>query len=236
MLRVVSVNIEGEKHLESVADFLRAEQPDVLCLQEVLETDVPFFASIIGEAVLFVPMKQKEGQIEGIAMISRYPMKAREQQYAGVVGGDLPLYDKTSYESKVLTQRYSLLTAVITTDESEYRICTTHMPVTEGGQVTEYQIAAVNALIKELDSIGEFVLLGDLNAPRGEPSFALFSERYRDNVPEHYDSSLDPVLHRAAPLKKMVDGCFSTDAYTVKQTRFQCGISDHCALCVEVSK
>jgi len=237
MLRVVSVNIEGRKHLESVANFLKTEMPEVLCLQEVYEVDLPLFEEIIGGTATFAPMHTRDGsQREGVALISRFPYEATFEQYAGKESEELPTYDKTTFKSGVESQRYNLLTAHIQGEDGPYTIATTHLPVTEEGQVTEYQIEAIKNLITCLEKIGEFVVLGDMNAPRGQQSFSLLSERYRDNIPLHYETSLDQELHRAAPIQKMVDGCFSTPAYTIKQTRFQCGISDHCAICVEVTK
>lgn len=240
MLRIVSVNIEGRKHLESVADFLKTEMPDVLCLQEVYEVDLPQFEEIVGGTATFAPMHKRDGNLrEGVALISRFSYEATFEQYAGKESEELPIYDNTTFQSGVESQRYNLLTAHIQGSDGSYTIATTHLPVTEGGHVTDYQIEAIKNLITCLEKIGEFVVLGDMNAPRGQQSFSLLAERYRDNIPLHYESSLDPVLHRA-PLTqkkdKMVDGCFSTPAYTIKQTRFQCGISDHCAICVEVTK
>ena len=39
MIKLVSINIEKDRHLNSVADFIKAEDPDVICLQEAFLMD-----------------------------------------------------------------------------------------------------------------------------------------------------------------------------------------------------
>lgn len=235
MLRVVSVNIERRRHLDTVSAFLKAEKPDVLCLQEVQEIDLPLFQDIIGGDVHFAPkFVYPDGQIEGIAIISRFPFSATVVRFAGDETETLPIHDESTFERAVQTQWYQLLHARISANDKEFSICTTHLPVTIDGEVGAYQLSAIYTLIDELEKIQEFVIMGDMNAPRGQQSFQLLADKFLDNIPPEYESSIDPILHRAGHLKKMVDGCFSTPAYTVNQVRFQCGVSDHCAICVEI--
>ncbi len=240
MLRVVSVNIEGKKHLDSVIDFLKTERPEVLCLQEAYENDIKLFSEVIGEYSVFVPMNVRDGGVkEGIAIVSKYPFTSESEKYAGSDLETVPVYDNSSFIVAVMSQWYQLLVSEVSAPDGAYTIATTHLPVTERGEVTDYQLEAISNLINKLERVGEFVLLGDMNAPRGQQSFSLLAQRYKDNISSEYQSSLDPVLHRAPTVQKsnkMVDGCFSTPSYTIKQMRFQCGISDHCAICVEVTK
>ena len=81
-----------------------------------------------------------------------------------------------------------------------------------------------------------FVLTGDFNAPRGGEIFAELASRYKDNIPNHYQSSLDPDLHRVKNLKLMVDGLFSTPDYNLGEVRLINGVSDHLAVAAKVSK
>jgi hypothetical protein len=50
-MKVISLNIEGNKHYELVLPFLHTENPDVICLQEVLEDDVNMFFSEFPEMI-----------------------------------------------------------------------------------------------------------------------------------------------------------------------------------------
>lgn len=40
MLKIISLNLERSKHLHLNLPFFQRENPDVLCLQEVLEADI----------------------------------------------------------------------------------------------------------------------------------------------------------------------------------------------------
>ena len=40
-MKLITVNIEGNKHLLDIGNLIAVEQPDVLCLQEVFATDLP---------------------------------------------------------------------------------------------------------------------------------------------------------------------------------------------------
>ena len=94
----------------------------------------------------------------------------------------------------------------------------------------------MKALLAHLNGTGEFVLCGDFNAPRGGEMFAELSSRYTDNVPASYLSSLDPKLHRAGNLERMVDGIFTTPTYLVSDVEMYSGISDHCAFTATLQK
>jgi hypothetical protein len=93
-----------------------------------------------------------------------------------------------------------------------------------------------------LGTMGEFVLGGDFNAPRGGEMFSVLSSAYTDNIPLQYKTSLDLTLHRAARERgpqlgdKMVDGLFSTPAYSVSDVRLVDGVSDHMAVVATISK
>jgi hypothetical protein len=46
-IKLVSVNIEGKKHLDTVRDFLMREDSDVVCLMEVAEQVYYCYCQII---------------------------------------------------------------------------------------------------------------------------------------------------------------------------------------------
>ena len=81
-----------------------------------------------------------------------------------------------------------------------------------------------------------FVLAGDFNAPRGGEIFSHIAERYTDNIPPHYTTSIDGTLHRAGPIPFMVDGLFTTPSYRAKGVHLEFGVSDHAAVAATIEK
>ena len=47
-IRLVSLNIERRKHLNRILPFLQEYKPDVVCMQELFEKDVPYFEQALG--------------------------------------------------------------------------------------------------------------------------------------------------------------------------------------------
>jgi len=247
MLRFVHLNIEGSKHLERVYTFLKAQNPDVVCMQELPEVEVSGIESFLGMKSLFVSMAQTNDELQGIGIFSRHPIIQRIEKWYGGSKESLPTYDETDYESRYSTSRFILAVCGIETEGEVFRIGTTHFPVTEKGSVTEYQHTSVKRLLALLEKQGELVFSGDFNAPRGGEIFSMIAEKYKDNVPLHYIKSLDYSLHRAGKNLEadatsigltghMVDGLFSTSGYEVSDVEMVCGVSDHCALVANISK
>jgi endonuclease/exonuclease/phosphatase family metal-dependent hydrolase len=132
--------------------------------------------------------------------------------------------------------RFVFARAQIKKDNKIFHVGTAHLPVTERGSVTEYQREALQGFLSVLENEKEIVFVGDFNAPRGGEIFSAIAAKYTDNVPQEYLSSLDPKLHRAGPIDRMVDGIFSTPHYSVSDVRMESGVSDHCALVATVTK
>ena len=51
---------------------------------------------------------------------------------------------------------------------------------------------------------------GDMNVPRGNETFNRLAEKYKDNIPLEYKTSIDQNLHRVKGLQVMVDGLYYT--------------------------
>jgi endonuclease/exonuclease/phosphatase family metal-dependent hydrolase len=91
-------------------------------------------------------------------------------------------------------------------------------------------------LLALLAKTPELILCGDFNAPRGGEIFKMLADKYKDNIPPEYDSSLDTELHRIGKIKKlMVDGLFTTSAYIVSDVKLSEGVSDHKAVTAIIS-
>lgn len=231
MFKLISINIEHEKHIDRVLDFIRHEKPDVLCLQELLERDLPVFEQALGARGVFAPMGilplATSQEILGVGIVSHLPMGDIQSHYYAKYGDQPPLWhdEITDPINRVL------LSAEIMADGIPYSIATTHFTWSPDGQATDRQRRDLSALLAILAEYDEILFCGDMNAPRGRETFDTIAKRYHDHIPPQYLTSLDPELHRIKGKKhRMVDGLFGTPHYKVEDVRLQSGISDHMAI------
>jgi len=218
-MKLISLNIELNKHYNTVLNFLKNEKPDVICLQEVLEKDFEFF--------------KKELEMEGVfkerLILSDHPY------YAGIEGKreGAAIFAKEIVSSNYLYfkgnentlikghEENAVLVWVEVKDENNqlYKFITTQLPVTEKASTTPEQLKTVASFLKELSKLEEFILCGDMNAPRGKEAFNNLAEKYKDNIPPEYKTSLDQNLHRVKGLQNMVDGLFTTPRYEASNVK-----------------
>ena len=236
-MHIVCLNIERSRHLDRVIPFLAREAPAVACLQEVVADDLPRLQSDAGlDYGHFVAMATHpaDSRVFGIAILSRTPFAATDALvYAG--GGDgRTLFDRATPESKIATCRYAVALATVDLAGRPLHIATTHFPWTPDGGTLPFQRVAAEAVISGLRAT-PLVLTGDFNAPRGGPIFARFAATWRDCIPPHVTTSLDPVLHRAGPLELMVDGLFTTADYVAANVALHRGVSDHQAITADIN-
>ncbi len=239
MLKLISINVERSKHLDVVIPFLEKEQADVVCVQELMEWDIPALEKATGASSVFsrevLYDNEREKGVQGCGIFSRSGFVVhRDDVYHGGKNSLRP-YDSTDIESKRQTQDLKVISADIEKNGIFFRIATTHFTWTPDGEADDYQRKDLVALFEILGAQGDFVLTGDFNAPRGKEIFSAIAAKYKDNVPLEYTSSIDGSLHRAGALPYMVDGMFSTPRYRVENVRMVSGVSDHCALVGEVS-
>jgi len=229
---LVSINIEGSKHLERVKDFLRNAKPDVVCMQEVFRHDLPFFQEILGKHVVFAPMflrKTATGVIDemGIVIFTASPTTDVRQEYYYGNANMETLFTLGDME----TCSRVLLSIEVDHGGTKYRIGTTHFTWSPDGKASDEQHRDVLQLLHTLSTLKDgIVFCGDFNAPRGGEIFARIAALYKDNLPPEIKSTLDPVYHRAPPTQRdrlAVDTIFSTPEYVVDHVEVIEGISDH---------
>ena len=240
VLEFASINIERSKHLPRVATFLRAQAPEVVCLQELVADDLAALADGHGyEHRFYVPMcrfpEPGGPRIVGIAILSRHPFASTEVVcYAGG-GSGTEVLDRSSEEGRFRTNRYSVALADIVLGGETLTIGTTHFPWTDNARTADFQREACGSLLGLLKG-RRLVLAGDFNAPRGKEIFTRLAAQWVDHIPPTLTTTLDPVLHRAGPLQLVVDGIFSSDDYAVSGVTLHQGVSDHCAITALVGK
>ena len=90
-MKLISLNIELYMHTNTVLDFLKSENPDVICLQEFLEQDFELFKTELGLDGVFKPVsylrdnKHMEawGKRQGLAIFAKNIANASGDFYLG---------------------------------------------------------------------------------------------------------------------------------------------------------
>ena len=243
----VSVNIERSKHLDRVKAFLESAHADVVCMQELMEYDIPFFEEILGTKCHFAPETRHPAEnrpgIMGNGIFSRLPVAEYVEHYYRGSRDEMHDFDFTNTHTKDATEARVVSQCDVEKDGVRFRIMTTHFTWTPKGGTDDYQRRDLKLVLGILSEAGEFVLAGDFNAPRmheGKPGeiFSQIAAAYKDNIPAHYETSIDHQYHRA-PLEeikdKMVDGLFTTPSYIATDVALHSGVSDHCAITATIS-
>lgn len=249
-IKLVSVNIERSKHLDRVLPFVEQEKPDVLCVQELMQKDISLFEKTLGApCAIFLPatrMKEEwPNEVFGCGIFAADVRSAGAQYY---VGSDAALPESSVTDMRTFNQENrAIVWCDLMREGTMFTIATTHFTWTPNGAPDDAQRRDMAALLTELQKLGEFVLSGDFNAPRGGEIFTTLAERYKDNIPASEVWSLDLSLHRAGEKLAdsaralgmeglMVDGLFSTPTYSCSDVRFVSGISDHRAIIATISR
>lgn len=247
-MKFVSVNIETNLHYDTLFPFLKKENADVICMQEVIEDEFEFLKEKFGMNGIFKicgysdsgyeRYVSSEGKRYGVAIFAKNIIDSGFHYYFG--GEDdfhLPFEEYIKDEKN--TENYVLIWVDILADDGKvYKYVTTHFPATKKGESTPHQLEILPPFFEKLDSFKEFVLCGDFNAPRGNETFRRIAEKYKDNIPEHYKTSIDNGIHRDGiqNITLMVDGLFTTLSYNASNVRLVDGVSDHMALVAEIEK
>lgn len=242
-LRFVSLNIEREKHLDILLPFLKEQNSDVVCLQEVFERDIPRFEKELNMkgvfAIMFHWSCASDGTTEiipmGIAILSKMPIIRTLAQYFKGDSLNLPVYIEETDD----TYASALLSATLDVSGILYTIGTTHFTWSPHGEADENQRRDIKKFLEKVEGFSDgIVFSGDFNAPRGKEIFDDLAQRFTDNIPAEYETSLDPLLHRAPLAVKnlMVDGIFSTPEYSVTNVALHFGVSDHAAIVANIEK
>ncbi len=243
-MKLVSLNIENNLHTETVLPFLKNEKADIICLQELLEEDFDFFKQELGLEGVYRPWSYWKsqnyptliGKKQGLGIFSKNIIISGSIFYYGKEENILKSFDEYM-DNKDLQKNYAFAWVDIKSTEGIiYKFATTHLPVTEQGVSSPFQLEVLDLFLEQINKLGEFVLCGDMNAPRGNETFSRLAKKYKDNIPLEYKTSLDQNLHKVKGLQYMVDGLFTTPSYKAQNVKLVDGISDHMAIVAEINK
>jgi len=238
-LKLISVNIEGDNHIERVVNFIRNEQPDVVCFQEAFEKDMEFFAQTFQMYSTYAPSAKvridsgnrltPKGNW-GIGILSKYPLDDIQKHY--YAGSEHLIPDLVTNPNAV---NRVLLSAAIKKNNSTYCIGTTHFTWSHDGETIPLQRDHVQKLLTLVRKYSELILCGDFNAPRGKEIFSILASQLKDNIPPEITTTIDQHLHKVPGLMYVVDGLFSSDVYVVTNVQVVDGISDHMAVIGDIT-
>lgn len=254
-MKLISLNVEGTRHWDTIVPFLEKESPDVLCLQEAFENDVTELSRRFGMHYAFGPMMLRQidfdddtSELEpfGVALLARTPLRDAAILEYHPTGKPLQKYVGVDLESRRASIRQVLVTAEVeSASEGPFRIATTHFTWTPDGLPNSYQEEDAEALIGTLAGMPPLALCGDFNMPQGiNYLYERFAAEYRDAIPASYASSIDLSLHRergnaaacAALSQTMTDYLFLGEGYETAHVRLEGGVSDHFAVVAQLKK
>ena len=230
-MKLISLNIEGSKHLPRVADFLDSEKADVVCLMEVIEEDIESVLHDYPYRIFKPNFLDEDEHKYGVAIGSKTMWESEDSTYCD---GREDSY--LTYGGQGITHRPAVIAVVV----DRYQIVALHFTWTPDGKMSLEQERDLNRLFEWMGE-RQGVICGDFNIPRGNELYQKLLTKYRDNVPVEVESTLDPILHYAnhkiaGSLKLVVDYMWSTPEYRVENVRVVSGVSDHCAVVCSVEK
>ncbi len=240
MPKLLSVNMEGDKHYDKITSLLEQEKPDIVCLQEAPNTYLPILSQL-GYHAEFAPMCRKSAFVMGIVIASPQRFVSQAKYYHRTK----PAVADYNPEDKIATVANPYLIASLRFDDAEYTIATTHVMVTKDGAADDHQRQGLATMLQLLATEPPHCICGDLNIPRGyNELYPHLLARYTDTIPASYTSSLDPVLHRLASAgteenifeRYMVDYLFTQVPYLATDVRLQFGVSDHAAIIANLTR
>ena len=245
-MNLISLNVEGARHWQTVTSFLRREHAHVIALQEA-HPDYVHFLETLGYQTYFSPSSLMEQNgiefAQGLLLASLYDFEPRTLYYHKPTDTLQPeVVDPKTGRSSIWRQ---LLVAQFTTNGGIFVIATTHFTWSPDGHPNDIQRTDLGQMLQTTKTLPPHLLCGDFNIPRLHNELYLqLANVYTDNIPPQYRSSLDRTLHRAGndPERAivfdeyMVDYLFSQPAYNVTDVRLEFGVSDHAAVIGEVAQ
>ncbi len=248
-MKLVSLNIEGDRHFDRVLPFVEKESPDVLCLQEVFEPDLfrfkdlGYYTSFSGET-----LKMQNG-IEvpfGYGICSREQILNEKSFYYRNGEYELRFFDQSRRLQSTMESKRGIILVDTTIDNVTYSIGTVHFTWTPNGDIANpEQISSMASLLEYTQTLPPHILTGDFNIPRSKNIlYKELIEHYTDTVPASYASSLDKSLHYAGENPELnhlftdylVDYIFTQPPYTARDVRLEFGISDHAGVVATILK
>lgn len=230
-LKLLTLNIEGDRHLDRVGAAMSLHLPDIACLQEVFEVDCAKLASFGSYRVTYAATTHVDAVNAfrlaprgnwGVAVLTRVPVRTQTVvSYAA--DKEIRNYRKPN------DPRRAVIVMEISDQERTHRIATTHFTWSPHGTATDEQREDFSRLYRVMSSYPDYVLCGDFNSPRGGEMYWKFTNDLKliDHLPSAVQTTIDAQYHQAGALNLVVDTVFSTTGYRVSDVQVLEGLSDH---------
>jgi endonuclease/exonuclease/phosphatase family metal-dependent hydrolase len=234
-LKIISLNIEQDRHIERIIPFFKEHRCDAILLQEVLEKDILYLEENTGMSSIFTPLKylydNTREELLGMLTLSNLPLFKNETTYYVGSGSEIP---RLRWGDPATSMPRAVLLTEFIKENQRYCLLNTHFTWVSDGKPNEQQHKDLIGLLRILSKSPEFILCGDFNSPRGTAIFDTISGKYKDNIPLNITSTIDKNLHKAGDLNLVVDGIFTTPKYEVESIKIMDNLSDHCAILAQI--
>lgn len=238
MIKIVSLNIELDRHFDLVLPFLQKQEADVLLLQEVLEKDLEKISQFLKMQPVFTPLcklawEEFGGSTPalGIASFSQLKVMSTAISYYSGSREVLPVLP----HGQAHKMSRAFIKTVVEKNGEQFCLVNTHFTWTPDGMPNARQRREFRRMLDLLLATPELILCGDFNASRGREIFDQIAKVYKDNIPQNITTTIDQNLHRRKNLQLVVDGLFTTKGYEVRDVEIVDGVSDHCAIVAHVT-
>jgi len=241
-MKLISCNIEGNRHFARLLSFFATEKADVLALQEVFECDLEAIKQATGlKSCVFYPQADIVNlNIHlplrgpwGVAIFANEIIEHEAFYYFGHKDGVLSVFENSRPD---LIDRVAL-TAKTKVAGQTFQIATVHFTWSGRAETTEAQKRDYLILKKFLNKFDEMIFCGDLNTPRGAEIWDDLAKKYADNIPQEVDTTIDKNLHKSGKdIRLVIDALFTSSQYLAKNVRVVSNTSDHMAVVGEIFK
>lgn len=235
MIKLIDINIEGDKHLQKVLSFLKKERPDIVCLQEVFQDDIPLFEKELKMKRYFSGMMYVRNKtlfcisprgLMGVLILTKIvPTNFGNAYYVGSINNIPDFIDQYHNSNNRVIQWVEIII-----NQQKFTIANTHFTWSREGKTSSLQRKNLKKLFQILNQIEPCILCGDFNAPRGWEIYNSLIKRFKDNIPPEITTTIDADIHIAGDLQKVVDYIFSSPQYQVNDVKVIGGLSDHKAV------
>ncbi len=236
-ITLFTLNIEGDRHLDKLQNFITEFSPTIVALQEIFQRDAEMIAKKNDYSCHYLPLSLAKTKTEpiqehpwGLAILTKLTVKNAQNYY--YVGDNLPVqsyaYDKHPLDDCL--KRGFINLELITPVGNTLRILTTKFTWTPDGEASDEQRQDLIAFHNYLQNYDSLIFAGDFNAPRGREIYTKIKANYIDWLPDDVMTTIDQDLHKIKNLQLAVDSIFSTDDYQLESVEVKSGLSDHCGL------
>jgi len=251
-VKVVQINIYKGRYLESLADFLIREKPDLVTLQEVSSGKVNLFSDT--SINLFEYLKEKIGLFGffsqdqklkedanskfGNAVFSRWPIKSTKvlilKKFRPLT---LEEFGNSKYWPYVTR---TLIDAVISLNSKTVHLMSWHGAWIAPPQDTPENLRQAKLIVNYLQGLNKnqqpFLLGGDLNVtPNTKVINMINSVANNLMINSPFEYTTHPKIHKIVPRKFLVDYIFSSKHFKILSLDVpEVTISDHLPVVAEL--